>query len=90
MTRRYNYEDLLKKFLEYLVKENVIQFNYIDVKTKLNIGTNTAYKVIDKIILNNLGTHNYGIIKINKDKIIKWLQEKNKNYINNSNINQEI
>ncbi|MGB9729757.1 MAG: hypothetical protein ACP5GU_05835 [Thermoprotei archaeon] len=76
MTRRYNYEELLEKFLERLIKENITQFNYIDVKMKLNVGTNTAYKIIDKIVLNDLGTHSYGVIKINSKKVIKWLQKK--------------
>lgn len=76
MTRKYDYEKLLETFLKYLIKENIIQFNYIDVKKILNVGTNTAYKIIDKIILNDLGVHNYGKIKINTDNVVKWLQKK--------------
>ncbi len=79
MARKFDYEKLLEDFLDYTIKKNITQFNYIDVKTRLNVSVSTAYKIINMITLNGLGTRKYGIVKINTNNVMHWLfQRKNK------------
>jgi hypothetical protein len=85
MARKYNYEKMLEDFLDYTIKEHVLQFNYIDVKSKLNVSISTAYKIIDIIILNGLGTRKYGSVRINVDNVMNWLLQRKTN-IKNKNL----